>query len=158
MSAREFYDKHLLPNFLEWERYPLDERRAMNATVSANQMADWYFQQLLDDGILPNDVTTLAKLRDKLVSQNCADFKLVWDVADAHKHFALDRKSADVKNANDTTVRITSYFEKGYLAEGYVADHEAISIDIGDGKSVELVKFVRNVLIMWENLLKQHGW
>ena len=158
MSAREFYDNYLLPNFLEWEQYPLDERRAMNATISANQMADWYFQHLQREGIPLNEATTPTKLRDKLASQYCADFKLVWDVADAHKHFALNRKSADVKNAIDTGVRVTSYVEKGYWAEGYVADQKVISIDLGDGKLVDLARLVRNVLVMWENLLKQHGW
>ena len=116
MSAREFFDKYLIPNVREWEGEPLYERRAMNAVLSLNHMADWFFLQSKDEAKLPMSVTGTKQYREHLVSAECPDFQIIWDVADAHKHFKLDRKSAKVKEVDQTKVGEMATAYQDYFA------------------------------------------
>ena len=157
MSAREFFDKYLLPNFKEWERQPLDERFAMNATVSANQMADWFFKNLERESKLPNGVKNIKGFRDFLVAQECSDFQIAWDIADAHKHFELDRQTANVKAAHQTSQGALGWGQGGY-GEGVYGGGPQIVVDFGNGKKRALSAPILKVVEMWVRLLSQNAW
>ena len=86
-SARDFYTVHFVGNYDDWKTKPLDMRRAMNLAVSANQLADWV---LVDRKVQAPDVVSRWKepkdFRDWLAKERCSDFRLVWAVAEGHKH------------------------------------------------------------------------
>ena len=157
MSAREFFDKYLIPNVREWEGEPLYERRAMNAVLSLNHMADWFFLQSKDEAKLPMSVTGTKQYREHLVSAECPDFQIIWDVADAHKHFKLDRKSAKVKQAVQTTVGSLGWGQGGYGA-GVFGGGPQIVVDFSNNKKRALSTPVQNVVKMWARLLLEKGW
>jgi hypothetical protein len=157
MSSRSFLEKFLRPNFEEWAASPIDERRAMNAILSLNQMADWYF---VDNSSIPTNVgcaTRQTDYRKYLVENECAEFKWIWDLADAHKHFKLARNSAIVRSADQVAVQRTGYFEEDYCDDDYVDDWDELIIDLGSGKVVPLMHSAQLVLKMWERLVLTCG-
>ncbi len=94
-----FFETHVKANHDDWCNDPRDERKAMNAAVSANQMADHiyhYFSENNDGQLL--GATNLDEYRRALAAIQ-PDFALVRDVAEAHKHVHLgalrDRVACD---------------------------------------------------------------
>ena len=73
MSAHIYFEKYLRPNFEEWSANPLDERRAMNAVLSLNHMADWFYFR--DCAGLPRIQATkkMNEFRTSLI-EKCDDF------------------------------------------------------------------------------------
>ena len=98
VGPKHFWEVHYLGNLAEWQKSPDDIRLAMNTIVSANQLADWVFEQSKLNG---NPVASSgATYRDQL-TQRTTEFGIVRDVADCHKHFALTRSTAAVTAAQD---------------------------------------------------------
>ena len=75
MSARLFFDRYLQPNYQEWLTNRLDERLAMDAVLSANQLADWVFYELKSTNSLSLGVDSVSKLRRQLVENECKDYQ-----------------------------------------------------------------------------------
>jgi hypothetical protein len=155
MSAKSFFEKYLRPNIDDWTANPIDERRAMNAILSLNQMTDWFYNENKSDPSKIALAQNLNDFREHLIQNECSDFQYIWDVADAHKHFMLYRKSANVKKAEDTSVQKTSYFAKGYVEEGYIQDEDELVVDIGDGDLRSLMSYAQNVYKMWGRILQR---
>src|SRR5262245_51432281 len=88
-TSREFYEVHFLGNFEDWKEHTLDLRRGMNLAVSANQLADW----VLEDrrSLEPNRWKRPADFRIWLATDRCPDFRVIWDLADTHKHQLISR-------------------------------------------------------------------
>src|SRR5208282_1562095 len=105
-SPRYFFDIHLMPNCTDWDAQPSDERRAMNAVMSANQMADWvfsYWQQHGDQNKL-YDSTKPGEYRTKLVERECQNFALLRDIAECHKHFCIHRNGRQLSSVGQVKV------------------------------------------------------
>jgi hypothetical protein len=154
MSAKSFFEKYLRPNFEEWTANPIDERRAMNAILSLSQMTDWFYHENKSDLSKIASAKNLNDFREQLIQNKCSDFQYIWDVADAHKHFVLDRRSAKVKKADDVSVQKTSYFAEDYAAEEYSQDEDELVVDIGDGDLRSVMGYAQNVYKMWECILQ----
>jgi hypothetical protein len=78
-SAREFYAVHFVGNYDDWKAAPLDMRRAMNVAVSANQLADWVFEDRKAQALhLVSAWKDLKAFREWLTKNRCSDFRLVW--------------------------------------------------------------------------------
>jgi hypothetical protein len=152
MNARSFLEKFLRPNFEEWAANPIDERRAMNAILSLNHMADWYFAENRSIPTKVGRATALKGYCDYLVSNECSEFKWVWDVAEAHKHFRLDRRSAIIISTDQITVHTTDYVEEDYW-DDYTEDWEELVVDLGASGIVPLMHAAQLVLKMWERLV-----
>jgi hypothetical protein len=153
MSAKSFFEKYLRPNFEEWTASPIDERRAMNAILSLSQMADWFYHENKSDPSKTASAKSVKDLRKHLVQSVCSDFQLIWDVAEANKHFELNRKSAQVKEARMTSVQKTPYLEEGYWEDGYVEDTDELVVDLGGGDFRSIIVSARRVYEMWERML-----
>jgi hypothetical protein len=157
MSARSFFEKYLRPNFEDWMVSPIDERRAMNAILSLNQMTDWFYHEIKSNPSQLALAASVSDLRKHLAQNECSDFQLIWDVADAHKHFKLDRKSAKVIGAEMTSIQKTQYVEEGYWDDGYVEDEDELVVDLGSGDLRSIIVFAQRIYEMWERLLAKHG-
>jgi hypothetical protein len=154
MSATSFFEKYLRPNFEEWTASPLGERRAMNAILSLSQMTDWFYHENKSDPAKTASAKSVNDLRKHLVQNECSDFQYIWDVADAHKHFVLERKSAKVKKADDVSFQKTSYFAEDYAAEEYSQVEDELVVDI-DGDLRSVMSCAQNVYKMWERKLER---
>jgi hypothetical protein len=154
MSAHIYFEKYLRPNFEEWSANPLDERRAMNAVLSLNQMADWFFYENKSQPSRVANARKVREFREHLVKCECDDFQIIWDVADAHKHFMLDNKYAKVKRAEDISIQKTSYFAEDYAAEEYSQDEDELVVNI-DGDLRSVMSCAQNVYKMWECMLER---
>ncbi len=155
--SRAYFKKYLLPNAEDWKQNPLCERRAMNAILSANQMADWFFHQLDSESKSSIKSKTVNDLRKFLVAR-CADYQTVRDVADVHKHFSLDRASSRIKTVDAISTTTTAYAEVGYIEDGYWEGPVKITVDLGGGQIKELDGVLHNVIGMWDDLLSEYGW
>ena len=151
MSARLFFDRYLQPNYQEWLTNRLDERLAMNAVLSANQLADWVFYELKSTNSLSPGVDSVSKLRRQLVENECKDYQVIWDVADSHKHFELDRGKRDVTSAFQTTVGSLGYGQ-GRWGEGVWGGGPQIVVSIGEKSKRALSAPMKNVVAMWRRL------
>lgn len=152
---RRFFDRHVKPNYAEWMRDPLSERRAKNAVSEANNMAERAFHYWRDHD--PSQLYGATKERDyrsELAARECPDFALVRDVADAHKHFHLDRPSRRVTRSDQTTVGAIAY-GKGAFGEGVYGGGPQLVVTLDDGSKRPLTAIMKNVMEMWERLLER---
>lgn len=150
---RRFFDDHVKPNYAEWLKNPLDQRLAKNAVADANNMAARVLQYwLARDAWQVYGVTTERAYRDELAARECPDFGLVRDVADAHKHFRLDRSSRQVTGTDQTAIGAIPFGGGGY-GEGVYGGGPQLVVTQDDGTQRALTAIMKNVMEMWARLL-----
>jgi hypothetical protein len=153
---RDFFENHVLPNYKEWLASPLNERLAKNAVADANNMAARVFRYW--QGRDPSKIygeTNEGAYRNELTSRECQDFGLVRDVADAHKHFELDRPNRRLTRADQTARGGMGWGEGGY-GEGVFGGGPQLVVKLDDGTKRALSAIMQNVIEMWQRLLT--GW
>jgi hypothetical protein len=99
--AHEFFARHVEPAVAEWRANRLDDRRAMQAAVALNQLADYYFHSVPVGDARRHGAQNVGELRAALGTQAGA-FALIRDIADAHKHLTLHRPGCAVTGAGQT--------------------------------------------------------
>jgi len=150
-----FYREHIAENMREWEADQLKPHKAMNLALSLNQMADYFF---LEFGAEPSKVlgaTSLEKFRDALRAKS-AEFALVHDVADAHKHLNLRGKNRKVMNASQATAGALRW-DGAVWDEAKWDSPEEIVITLNDESKRSFGTVVRQTVAMWDELLLKAG-
>jgi hypothetical protein len=150
-NPRQFFERHVRPNYEEWRQAPLDERRAKNAVSEANNMAERAFHYWRDRD--PNQIygaRNAGQYRRELAARECPDFALVRDVADAHKHVQLDRGSRQVTRHDQTAAEPTRWNEVRWNEAPW---NGQLVVTLDDGTRRPLRDIMRNVIAMWERLL-----
>jgi hypothetical protein len=158
---RRFFDVHLRPNYEEWLASPLDERQAMNALAAANNMAAWalhYWSGRDSTKVYGIRKDKESEYRHELATRECPDFALVRDVAEAHKHFHLLRKSPPrhATRSDQTQLGATGWGEGGY-GEGVYGGGPQLVVTLDDGTERPLAVLMGKVITMWEQLLARWG-
>jgi hypothetical protein len=150
---RQFFDSHVLPNYRDWMAQPLDQRLAKNAVSDANNMAARVFRYWKD--IEPQNVFNAqneGEYRSRLTDFECVDFGLVRDIADAHKHVALERPSRLVSRADQTEIERLGWGVARW-GEGRWGSPPQLVVTLDDGTKRPLTAVMKNVIGMWERLL-----
>ena len=163
-NPRYFFENHVRPNYQAYMDSPLEEHLAKNTVAELNNMADWMFIYSSNNNRkLLFGAKTRSEYRDHLTKNECQDFALVRDVADAHKHVELTRSSRRLTRASQTNVEIPggmfppSYFAPSYWARGYWGPREQFIVTLDTAGKRPLSKIIENVVAMWERLLTQAG-
>ena len=154
---RLFFDRHVKPNYDDWLASPADERLAKNAVADANNMAARAYHYWRDRE--PDHVYRTAnegRYRDELATRECPDFALVRDVADAHKHFHLDRPKRRITRSDQTGSGAIGWGEGPY-GEGIHGGGPQLLVTLDDGSKRPLTAIMANVIKMWEQLLARWG-
>lgn len=155
-SPRDFFENHVRQNYDAWMADPLKEHLAKNAVADANNMAARVFHHWKDvDRAQVFGANNEGEYRNELAARACPDFALVRDVADAHKHFNLDRPSRRVTRADQTGTGRTGYGEGGF-GEGVYGGGPQLVVSLDDGGKRPLSAVMKNVMEMWERLIA--GW
>jgi hypothetical protein len=90
--------------------------------------------------------------RDELAKRECQDFAILRDVAEAHKHFQLDRLTRRLSRSNQTGMGDMSYGD-GRYGEGMYGGGPQLVVTLDDGRKRPLTAIMKNVIEMWERLL-----
>jgi len=154
---RKFFEGHVKPNYNDWLAAPLDERLAKNAVADVNNMAARVFDHWRSQGAAQVfGVKNEGEYRNALAAKECGDFGLVRDVAEAHKHVILDRKSRRLTRSDQTGVAQMGYGEGGY-GEGAYGCGDQLVVELDDGTKRALTAIMGNAMDMWERLLNSWG-
>jgi len=136
----------------EWGAAPLDIRRAMNAAVALNQMADhfWHGFASIETARVFN-TSSPGAFRTELAKGN-PDFALLRDVAEAHKHVKLDRPGRAVTSAMQSSIGATGYGEAGF-GEGPFGGGPSVVVVLDDGSKRHLSAVAEQVMNLWMTML-----
>ena len=146
--AQLFFDEHIIPTVREWEESPLEPHRAMNAAVNLNQMADHFFYEFQADSVKVLGASNVKEFRDALAAST-PEFGLINDVADAHKHFKLNRSNRKITYASQTTTGSMGWGEAAY-GEGQWGSPPEIVVVFDDGQKHHLSTAVKKITDMWK--------
>ena len=136
------------------------KRKAMNAATSALHMLDYVWESYGAGGDNPEprkvfSQPTKSKLAQYLIDNECADFALIQDVANAHKHMKLKwdppTRSKVLTSAGVTTLDLRELERIGMK----VKRKRIIVIEQKDGTRVDFVPALENVVTMWEDLMRR---
>jgi hypothetical protein len=93
------------------------------------------------------------------LTEHCSDFALLRDVAEAHKHMRLDRPASPARRIRSSSSSRTENIPGDALGSGglgsFVLGGEAVVIDLDDGTQRIFGEVLRNVIEMWEDLIKR---
>lgn len=154
---RAFFESHVRSNFEEWNKSPLDERLAKNAVADMNNMAARVYRHWeAHDLAKVYGATNEGNYRNELCTRECADFGIIRDVADAHKHFILDRRTRKLTRSDQTGPGNIGYGQ-GRYGEGVYGGGPQLVITLDDGTTRPLAAVMRNAMQMWEQLLTRWG-
>ena len=89
---QQFWQTHAKPDIRKFRRDTGDQRKAKNAALSAFHMHDyvWETYHRSDPGKV-FDETSKGNFAKYLIDHECADFALIRDLANAHKHMKLNQ-------------------------------------------------------------------
>ena len=153
---RTFFETHVKPNYADWIANPLDERLAKNAIGDANSMAARVFRYWqCNDPSMVYSAQKEGQYRSELAARVCEDFGLVRDVADAHKHFLLDRPTRRLSRADQTGLGRLGWGEARWGESRWGSPPELV-VTLDNGTKRPLTAIMANVMAMWERLLL--GW
>jgi len=154
--AHCFFDTHLIPNYKEWEANTLNLRLAMNASLSLFHMADHFWHSFC--GSDPDRVFNEKNFRGfhNRINNECKNFRLLRDVANAHKHMKLDRSNRAITLSEQTSLRNPGYGESGY-GSGPYGGGLSIVIILDDGTQRHLADILQTVKSYWHNKLYDYS-
>ena len=152
---RDFFERHVKPNYALWQATLLEEHLAKNAVAEANNMAAHVFHYWKNrDRSEVYGARSEAEYRDELAKpERTPDFGLVRDVADGHKHVELTRPSRVTRS--DQTQTGSLAWGQGGFGEGVYGGGPQLVITLDDGSKRALSAVMKNVMEMWKQLLVQ---
>jgi hypothetical protein len=142
------------PSVGAWRRDYHDIRLAKHAIRELNNMAERVFQHWGAGTPEVFNAKTVREYRSRLAQQECGDFQLVWDIADAHKHVEPDRPSRAVTHDTQTSPGRLGYGE-GLYGEGIYGGAEQLVVRLDDGTRRALLGVIGRVLQMWEHIVRR---
>ena len=167
LHPRVFFNTILKPSFDRFVGEAKTEWLCKAAVANADTMAErmfWFWDFNAKDETAPADAREQSRravygcvrvsgYRTYLASNVCADFQLVWDIHDAHKHVELNRENRVVTRADQTgTVPMT--WENLKLpwsrADFSWDDTDVIFVTRDNGEMATVTGVLRNVMAMWE--------
>ena len=152
-----FYLKFVRRAYDEFLNSPVDAYCAKIAASQADVMAErvWNAYEKVDRNKVGNAQNVRA-YRQFLVANECADFQLVWDVHDGHKHVDLSRPDRQVTSASQTGIvqRGGAFDANLFQADAFDVGQSEIVIILDDGTERAIAEVLKNVIEMWERLLK----
>lgn len=151
--VHNFFENFVRRSYTEFVRNPASEYHAKNAVMNSNIMAErvWHWLRPRDPAKVFN-ASNPGRYRQELVANVCADFQLVWDIADGHKHWELTRRSRRVTSATQTEAR-GGWDNSVWDQDGYdEAPRMVVTLD--DGTERLVVDVVTNVMTMWEHIVR----
>ena len=152
-NPRDFFEKIVKPSYDEWQADPLSEWKAKAATSNADTMAERVFAYWnMRDRTQVAGAAFASQYRTHLRQNVCADFGLVWDVHDGHKHAVLNRANRQVTTSDQTGVGRMGWGEGGF-GEGVYGGGDQIVVQLDDGSKRALSAVMLNVMEMWEQIL-----
>jgi len=143
-QAHEYFQIHAVPNVDAWMAQPTDMRLAMNAVVALYHMADhfWHAYSASDPSCVFS-TSNSGLFRSELAKQD-SHFKVLRDIAEAHKHMKLDRSSRVLTQASQTTID-TIGFGKGGFGTGPFGSGPSIVVELDDGSKHHLTYLAKKV-------------
>jgi hypothetical protein len=150
-DAHDFFSKHVEPAVAAWRADDLNEQKAMSAAVNLSHMAEHYLRSFPVGDPKLLGASKLDQLRAALDKREPA-FSIVRDVADAHKHVTLDRKSRQITSADQTAVGSMGYGEAEYGYGKYGGGPELV-VELDSKHRRHFSALVEATLAMWRALL-----
>jgi hypothetical protein len=152
-NPRNFFETIVMPSYREWCSDPLIEWKAKAAACNADTMAERVFTYWYPlDRTQIAGAATASRYRDHLSQSICADFGLVRDVHDGHKHAVLSRANRQITTSDQTGMGRMAFGQGGY-GEGTYGGTDQIVIQLDNGSKRALSAVMSNVMGMWEKLL-----
>ena len=147
----DFFNTHLEPNYQDWLKDPTDKRLAMNAILSLYHIADhfWHEHQSIPETVYKTKCA--GDYRKELASNNMS-FRLLRDIAEAHKHLKLHRTIREISSAKQTDIGSMPYGEGSYSSGPYSGGPSLIVTD-DKGKRHHLTQIARSVRLLWKEKL-----
>jgi len=137
------------PTVAAWRADTLNVLLAKQTANELNNMAERIFHHWCAGAAQVYFAQTPGEYRRKLVAHACSDFQLVWDIADAHKHVALDQKHRIVSRDEQTAQGSLGWGERGF-GEGAFGGADELVVRLDDGSKRAVSAVIENVLAMWE--------
>jgi hypothetical protein len=149
--ANDFFSNYVMPAISRWRANDTDLGLAKIAAVNLNQMADYYFCSYPAGDPKLFGLSNVTELRDELRKRYPA-FALIHDVADAHKHVSLNRRSRQVTSTDQTNLRSLGYGEAEYGGGRYGSPSEVV-VELDSGQKRHFSMLVDESAGMWQALL-----
>lgn len=153
-SPRKFFEEFVLRAYHEYLDAPLDQYRGKMAVTQADTMAERVWDAFKDDDRSKIENSGSAKAYREFLSKQCADFQLIWDAHDGHKHVHLSRTNRRVSSASQTGIlRTGGAFQADAFDESFQIGKEEIVIVLDNGTQRSLSEALADVITMWEGIL-----
>jgi hypothetical protein len=115
--------------------------RFFNFVVTGYSLIDW----------VKNDLGAPQKVVDCL--HKVRSLKICGDIANAYKHFTLDRRVPITKQAKSAQGFGVGRYGKSRYGHG----EQSIIVELDNGKTFNCFRFVRRVLSVWKKFLAHYG-
>lgn len=152
--AADFFISTVKPTVDEFLVDTYDIRRGRLAAIVLNHMADYWCWHLYNDG----SDAHMERVRDYLTNE-CPEFSVIWDIAEASKHHQLNRRTVQLKSSEQIT-RPPGLFQApfgDFLAPGeggVFAEASNVIFKLDNGAVQLLEPAIRSVRAMWQALLR----
>ena len=152
---QQFWQTHAKPNIGEFRRNTADQRKAMNAALSAFHMHDYVWEtyhesapaKIFQQTARPYDFALY------LIENECREFNLIRDLANAHKHMKLKRNPTRIiasAQAMFSERPGSSFFSSWFPTT-------EIMVELENGREVRFAPALEKVVQMWERLIRNPG-
>ena len=128
-TAREFWEQVAQPDYRDFIIDTTDLRKSTHAALSLYHLHEWVFWRLQPTDQQGNTFPSEKEFARHLSQNECSDFALIADVANAQKHFALTRGNPQISTATQVVTRPTGFGEGGY-GEGPYGGSPSVVVEI----------------------------
>lgn len=150
---RAFFTDYACRSVHEFTLNPADEYHAKRAAQEVNNLAERFFTYWHPiDAHLVYSTPHVRAFRTHIRDHLCTEFGIVWDVAEAHKHVYLTRTGRVVTSATQSRVQAFPGVLGGPLG-GPFSPHDAVVVDLDDGRTVEFLMMVQQALTFWHRIM-----
>jgi hypothetical protein len=150
--AKKFFTSTVKPTVTEFLGDIRDIRRGRLAAIVLSHMADYWAIQ----GYTGNDRNVIDKRLDKLrvdLINDCPDFEIIWNIADATKHVRLTTKRPRKLSTSDQIIKPLGIFGAPFNTAVF-NEASIVEIVLDNKKKRPLAGVIQSVFAMWERKLK----
>ena len=156
-TCSQYFDHIARPDYQDFVADPTNVRAAMHAALSHFHLHEWVFEEHKSNSAKVFGCNRTSDFMRHLSTNECRDFALIKDVANAQKHCSLTRGSPSIAGAQNVAVKATGWDEGGF-GEGPYGGSPSLIIDMGSGSLRHFSAVLENVHDMWTRLFATQGW